>query len=225
LTLESEATTPGYTIYSNKLCKLSYDVLIRAYRHNGPGKSHTPSVQQAKALLKELDEWDNTLPAYFRSDGSLPSGQKKGVLLLQAYYMYTRCIVTRDYVVRKVEKRLSCFETKQYPQISEEASEALALAEDCLDSAYRSLQYISSAFELELLDDVMHMHIMYVFHATLVICADFLARSKDEPDSRIDSDRKATVCRILRLSKKRYLAPACESDQFSRECCTSQGTL
>ncbi|KAF2691618.1 hypothetical protein K458DRAFT_381464 [Lentithecium fluviatile CBS 122367] len=205
--LENESVFPEFTKHGYGICKLSYEVRIKAYRQHGSNQDQTPSIAQAKAILKELDDWYGALPAHLRSEGPLPNAQKKAVLVFQNYYLYTRSIITRDYLIQKVERRVSRLEPHQPSRTSEDfdSEEALALAEDCLDSACQSLRCLSAANELGFLSGVLRLDALYVHHATLIICA---ARSKDHLDSQKDMERKAAVGRVLGSTQQKYLAPA-----------------
>lgn len=82
-----------------------------------------------------------------------------------------------------------------------------ALSEDCIVSAVKSLQCLSIVAELGSMNGASWFDIFYVFHAVLLICADFLARPADQIDSTQDLQRKDLVRTILRSVGAIKLAP------------------
>lgn len=100
------------------------------------------------------------------------------MLLLHRYFYYTRCLVTRDYLIQKVERNICRFENKPVTS-SDDVGQIIALGEDCIASAYGSVKCMNRINELGYLNRVAWLDGLYIFHAVLVVCADFLVRPTD----------------------------------------------
>jgi hypothetical protein len=82
-----------------------------------------------------------------------------------------------------------------------------ALSEDCIVSAIKSLQCLNIVAEHGFINGASWLDVFYVFHAVLLVCADFLARPADRIDSTEDLQRKDLVRTILRSIGSIKLAP------------------
>ena len=125
------------------------------------------------------------------------------------YYFYIRCIVTRNYLIQKVERNIRSLENSENccPGDDPEHLQAAALSEDCIVSAFKSLQCLNIISDLGFLNGVSWLDVFFVFHAVLIVCADFLARPKEQVDSHEDIRRKDSVRTILRSTGAIKLAP------------------
>ena len=82
-----------------------------------------------------------------------------------------------------------------------------ALSKDCILSAIKSLQCLNIVAETGFINGASWFDVFYVFHAVLLVCADFLARPADHVDSTEDLQRKDLVRTILRSIGAIKLAP------------------
>jgi len=204
--LEQKIPSAEYMDCAYQMIKLSHTMRQRAYFDTRTGEERSPTVVIASTLLRECDEFIMTIPRNLSVD-HLPSAsdQKVRILLLHMYYFYTRCIITRDFLVAKVERNISYLENR-HPPPSEDWQTTLALAEDCVQSAHRSIQCMVDASNLNVIGGALDL--FYVFHMVLIASADFLARPKQQQDSAYDMDRKATVRSILdKIRGLKELAP------------------
>lgn len=111
------------------------------------------------------------------------------------YYFYTRCIVSRDFLIKKVESNIAYLEEKDVPA-SEELSRTVALSEDCVESAHQSLRCIVAGADMGIIG-YSWLDLFFVFHSVLIVCADFLARPKGYQDTAKDVERKEVVRAML----------------------------
>jgi proline utilization trans-activator len=149
------------------------------------------------SLLRECDDFHSTLPQHLLPEflPPPPPAQKAKVLLLHLYYYYTRCIVSRDFLIQKVERDISYLENK-LPPISEDWDTTFTLSEDCVESAYQSIRCIMAGL---VPGSIAYpwFDLFFVFHAVLIVCADFLARPRSQNDSPKDIERKKMVRAML----------------------------
>ena len=205
--LDDSLIALDYRIHGPELMKLSYQIMREAHPTT---LTQTPSVELTNKLLRQLDEWYSTVPVQCRVDSSFPKGGERPSLLVHLVYLYTRCVITRGFVVQKVEEDILRFEDKPSSESAQLVAVA-ALREDCLNSALETLQHLSETTELGQLQDHLCLRIFHLFHAVLIICVDFLARPRHQKDSPKDIERKIAVRESLRSTRPEYLPPTCTS--------------
>jgi proline utilization trans-activator len=186
--------------------RLSYRIRRRAYFVDGAPEDRTPPVHVARQLLQELEDWYSTIPNHLQISATMPPGHQRGALLVHIFYFYIRSLVTRDFLIQRVQNNICRLEGK-VPDSAGDQDQVLALGEDCIVSAAKSLQCLNMLADLKLLNGVAWLDVFYIFHAVLLVCADFLARPKSQPDSAADIQRKASVRTILQSTRVIKLAP------------------
>lgn len=80
--LESKEIPPDMFEKGLEVAKLSYQIRRRAYRFDEAIGNSMPPVSTAKTLLKELDEWQGSLPVHLGIDYPNSPKQRRAVLLL-----------------------------------------------------------------------------------------------------------------------------------------------
>ena len=131
------------SIFTESLCLqticMSYSIRQRAYFNKDRAEEHSPTLSNALALLHECDGFFATIPTHMSLKHSpIPTDQRARILLLHIYYYYTHCIVSRDFLVQKVDSDI-CYLENQTPPGSDDRRETLALSEDCVDSAHKGI--------------------------------------------------------------------------------------
>lgn len=192
-----------------ELCRMSYTIRQRAYFDKATAEERSPTTDVAEALLRECDNFFATIPPHLSLDlSSVPPEQRARILLLHIYYYHMRCIVTRDFLIQKVERFISHLEKKSYPY-SEDWGKILQLSEDCVDSAHKTVQCIMTISKLDLdLICYSFVDLFIVFQSILIVCADFLARPKEQHDAPKDTERKEMICAVLNhVQSIRKVAP------------------
>lgn len=179
-----------------RVIRMSYSIRQRAYFDAVTAQERSPTLVVAESLLRECDGFFATIPMHLSLDFSpaLPD-QRARILLLHIYYLYMRCIVTRDFLIQKVERNICALENKAPPP-SDDWMKSLQLSEDCVESAHKSIQCIMEGSNFGMLE-YSWLDLFFVFHSVLIVCADFLARPKGQTDTPKDTERKKMVRAML----------------------------
>lgn len=191
--LEQKSMSAEFMTYIFEITQMSYTIRQRAYFDSNNAEERSPSLAMAESLLRECNSWISTIPSHLSLDylPTIPPEQKARILLLHIYYYYTRCIVSRDFLVQKVERNIAFLENKQFEH-SEELQRTLVMSEDCVESAHQSIRCIMEGADLGMIG-YSWLDLFYIFHSILIVCADFLARPRNQQDSQKDSERKEMV--------------------------------
>jgi proline utilization trans-activator len=191
--LEQKSMSAEFMGAAFELHQMSYRLRQRAYFDARTAEERSPTIAVATTLLQECDEYLLRVPRHLSLElhTTVPSDQSARILLLYAYYYYTRCIVSRDFLIQKVERDISYLENK-LPSISEDWGTTLALSEDCVESAHQSIRCIMAGSELGMIGHSW-LDLFFVFHSVLIVCADFLARPKAQQETAKDIERKEMV--------------------------------
>lgn len=191
--LEQKSMSTELMTYTFEIIRMSYTIRQRAYFDSNTAAERTPSLATAESLLQECNSFFATIPPNLSLDNlpTLPPEQKAWILLLHIYYFYTRCIASRDFLIQKVEGNIAYLEEQPLPY-SEDLSRRLTLSEDCVESAHRSIQCIIEGAHLGIIG-YSWLDLFFVFHSILIVCADFLARPRNQQDSAKDVERKEMV--------------------------------
>jgi proline utilization trans-activator len=195
--LEQQSMSAELLDITFEIAQMSYRIRQRAYFDPTTAEERSPALPVAISLLRECDNFHSRIPRYLLPDlnSSAPPSQRINVLLLHVYYYYTRCIVSRDFLIQKVERDISYLENK-LPPISEDWDTTFALGEDCVESAYQSIRCIMAGQDFGLIS-YSHIDLFFVFHSVLIVCADFLARPGEQRVSHKDKERKEMVRAML----------------------------
>ena len=191
--LEQKSMSTEFMAYSLEFIRMSYTIRQRAYFESNTAEERTPSLAMAESLIRECNSFSAKLPVSLSLNylPTLPPEQKVRILLLHVYIFYTRCIVSRDFLIQKVERHIAFLEEKSLPY-PEDLSRMLVLSEDCVESAHQSLRCIMEGAPLGMIG-YSWLDLFFVFHSILIVCADFLARPKNQKDTVKDTERKEMV--------------------------------
>ncbi|KAL5117691.1 separin protein [Pleosporales sp. CAS-2024a] len=210
--LEQQGMPADYLAIPFELAQMSYRMRQRAYFDPVTAEERSPSLSIAIELLRECDQFMARAPQYFLPSFPLPSiaDQKTRVLLfhMTAFYYYIRCIITRDFLIQKVERDISYMENR-LPPMSENWETTFALSEDCVESAHQSICCIMTIRDSGFLGHpYANMDVFFVLHAVLIVCADFLARPKEQQTTPKDEQRRQTIRSLLdQIRGMKGLAP------------------
>ncbi|KAF2030332.1 hypothetical protein EK21DRAFT_65677 [Setomelanomma holmii] len=205
--IEQRNMSAEFMSYAFALVQMSYKIRQRAYFGSDTAEERSPTLAVATTLLCECDKFYATIPNHLSVDFSpVATEQRTRNLLLHVYYYYTRCIVSRDFLIHKVERNIAYLE-KQSPPFSEDWNTTLALSEDCVESAHQSLRCILAGSNTGMMI-YSWLDLFFIFHPVLIVCADFLARPRDLRDSSRDMERKEMVQAMLaHVSGMKKLSP------------------
>ncbi|KAH7406004.1 fungal-specific transcription factor domain-containing protein [Phaeosphaeria sp. MPI-PUGE-AT-0046c] len=207
--LDQQGVTAEFMDCAFELVQMSYRIRQRAYFDSNTGEERSPPLGLAVSLLREIEDFHSRLPGHLLTTTPLPlsPGQRVKNLLLHVYYYYSRCIITRDFLIQKVERGLSLMENK-LPPISEDWETTYILSEDCVESAHQSIRCMMAGLDLGSIG-YSWFDLFFVFHSVLIVCADFLARPQGQSDSPKDKERKDMVRAMLdRVNSLKKQAPA-----------------
>ncbi|KAH7402550.1 fungal-specific transcription factor domain-containing protein [Pyrenochaeta sp. MPI-SDFR-AT-0127] len=194
--LDQRSMSAEYMGFGFEVIRMSYSIRQRAYFDKVTARERTPTLDVAESLLRECGDFFTTIPAHLSlSYSPVPPDQRARILLLHIYYYYMRCIVSRDFLIQKVERNICYLENKPTP-FTEDWGRTLALSEDCVESAHQSIQCIMAGAHLGMIG-ISWLDLFFIFHSVLIVCADFLARPKEQPDSHKDAERKEMVRAML----------------------------
>lgn len=194
--LEQNTMSAEFMTTMFRLIRMSYSIRQRAYFDGVSAEERSPSLGVAERLLHECDAVFASIPTPLTlAFGPGPPDQRARILLLHIYYFYTRCIVSRGFLIQKVERNICYLESRAPPPI-EEWQRTLMMSEDCVDSAHQSLNCIMAGAHLGMMG-YSWLDLFFVFYSVLIVCADFLARPKQQFDSAKDAERKETVRAVL----------------------------
>ncbi|KAH9868564.1 hypothetical protein J1614_007636 [Plenodomus biglobosus] len=198
--LEQKTIAAAFMATKFKLIRMSYSIRQRAYFDRVSAEERSPSLGVAELLLHECDTFFASIPTPLTLDfGPVPHDQRARVLLLHFYYFYTRCIISRDFLIQKVQRNI-CYLESRPPPPAEDWQRTLLVSEDCVESAHQSLNCIMAGAHLDMIG-YSWLDLFFVFYSILIVCADFLARPKHQLDSAKDAERKDTVRAVLRYVK------------------------
>jgi proline utilization trans-activator len=206
--LEQNSMSAEFMKLALELHQMSYRIRQRAYFDARTAEERSPTIAVATALLRECDEYFSKIPRHLSVEFCSPDplDQRARVLLLHVYYYYTRCIVSRDFLIQKVESYIAYLENKT-PSTLQDWDTTLALSVDCVESAHQSIKCIMAGSDLGMIG-YSWLDLFFVFHSVLIVCADFLARPREQQDSSKDIERKEMVRAMLKhVRGMKKLAP------------------
>jgi proline utilization trans-activator len=206
LVLGQKTMSEEFMTYSNKVIKLFLRMRQEAYFDPVTAEERTPTIHFAESLLRECDTYLMGLPPAMSIRFPLDYGEDRATVLLHhIFYYYMRCIVSREFHIQKVGRDISSLENK-VPNTSDGWEKILALSEDCVESAHNSIQCTMAGAHLGMIG-YSWLNLFFVFHSILIVCADYLARPRDQHDSPKDIERKAMVNYMLKHIQGLKLAP------------------
>jgi hypothetical protein len=204
--LGQKTMSEEFMTYSHKIIKLSFRIRQKVYFDPITAEERTPTIDFAESLLRECDQYFGSIPPAMSIRFPLDYGESRATVLLHhIFYYYMRCIVSREFHIQKVGRDVSHLENKT-PDTSEDWTRILALSEDCVESAHNSIQCTVAGAHLDMIG-YSWLNLFFVFHSILIVCADFLARPRDQHDSHKDTERKAMVNLMLKQIQELKLAP------------------
>lgn len=190
--LEQKTMSADFMSIAFELIRTSYSVRQQAYFDETSRRERSPTVAAAESLLRNCDSFYTTIPPQLSINAPIiDDDQKARILLLHISYFYTRCMVSRDFLLQKIEMSICRLEGKPlvYP---EDWRKILNLSEDCVESAHKSLECMIAGLQHSIIG-YSWLDLFFVFHSVMIVCADFLARPSDQQESPKDVDRKNTV--------------------------------
>lgn len=158
----------------------------------------------ANGLLADLSSWRGRLPRHLHpSNRSLNSTQRRAVLLLHIWSDYLESIVTRSYILGRVNRNIPKGTEPNRPESQDDA--VTALADRCVKAARSSVTNLLELAEANQLEGSVYLDFYALQHATMIIGLHFLGRPPaSTPD---DAELKGAISALLSRVKGFNLAP------------------
>lgn len=209
LLLDGSLSVPlGYIEYSVRLTKLMSEVRRRIYTPSSSTK-HGDSVKIGVAIqfLMDLDSWHNSLPVHLQLDyPSHPPKHYRAVLLLHIHFRHTQALVTRPFLLRKVNVQLAR-RLGKHVRSQDLDKEELDLSHSCGTFSRKGAVLLHELLTTGLFDGIAWMDAYYVYHTVFVLALDFLARPWDDVETSEDAARKKAVRDITSALQTTKLCP------------------
>jgi proline utilization trans-activator len=207
--LDGSDVPPGYVDFSVRLTKISMEIKQKAYAPppNSTQFSDSANLSVTRQLLLDLESWYGSLPPYLSLEYLSPIPKyRRAVLLLHIQYYHLQALVTRPFLLRKVENRVACRLQKEIGRPDLDRNE-LAMSHACGENARQTLLLLQQLANNDALDGVARLDIYYFFHCVIILSVDFLARGHNHEDSLEAIARKTAVRNVFNAVQNKKLSP------------------
>jgi proline utilization trans-activator len=165
---------------------------------------------KARQMLQELQSWKSQLPEHLTPNWHfMIARHRRAVLMMHIYYFHFRSIVTRPFLVCRVNRDIDRqLQTGSNATLASVSSQIDSLSQDCRSSAKAALDHVHQLSIYGLLEGVAWMDFYYVYHAMMVMSLDLLGRLRDSsPDSAEEVAYKTRLSSMIDLCQRSRLAP------------------
>ncbi|KEF53889.1 uncharacterized protein A1O9_10291 [Exophiala aquamarina CBS 119918] len=212
--LDGSDYPPDYINHASKLMDLTSKV-----RHFATAASPNcfddlfliSMVDSLNIISKELKGWYTRLPRHLRPEWCFISPRHlRAVLLLHINYHYIASVLTRPYLLSKVEhdiKHQGMSESSSPPTVR---STVGSLAQECISSSMAIADMLQRLSSESLLEGLGWTDFFYLYHAMLALCLDFLGRprlSATEEWTVRDRAISANVSFMIEMCQTHQLGP------------------
>ncbi|KIW04654.1 uncharacterized protein PV09_04398 [Verruconis gallopava] len=202
--IESSICLPRLTAVTVELTRLAFRAKQQIYnasevRSPSDGDALTASAQ---LLLHELQLWHDRLPSHLRVGRSaVHIQQRRAVLLLNILYHHVRALVTRPFLISRVNKQIDMVEQQDAakPSLTSISNEAVRLADQCVTDAQAVIALGTCLYKEGILNGTSWLDVYYIYQSCFVMCLNFIPQLADIPESPEDQARKASVDELLTL--------------------------
>jgi hypothetical protein len=210
--IESSIGLPGLTAVTASLTRLAFRAKQQIYN---PSDVRSPSdgdalTSLAKVLLQDFKVWYDSLPAHLRvGRNAVHVQQRRAVLLLDILYHHARALVTRPFLISRVNKQIDMVEQKDASQAhpNSMSDDAVRLADQCVADAHAVVAQGSHLYKEGLLNGMGWLDVYYIYQSCFIISLNFIPQLADIPESPENQARKAAVDEILTALATLPLAP------------------
>ncbi|KAL1980078.1 hypothetical protein VTN96DRAFT_4667 [Rasamsonia emersonii] len=163
---------------------------------------------KAGHMLQELNAWKSRLPQHLTPNWHpMIPRHRRAVLMMHIYYHYLESIVTRPYLLCRVNRDIERQLQTGPPTLTAVSPKIDKLAQACRSSAKVALDHLHQLSMFGQLEGVAWMDFYYVYHAMMVLSLDFLGRPRDSADSAEDVAHKERLSTMVELARRSKLAP------------------
>lgn len=167
------------------------------------------SAVHVNQLLQELDAWRARLPPQLEP-GSLgiPEKHRRMVILLTAVYYHYKSVVTRPFLVCKVNRQVDRFlQGDKQPTLSPASPTTESMSRECQASAAAVLDYFLQLSSLGLLQGVAWTDFYYICHGILATSMGALGRQPKRPLDPEYEKAKSKISAIMKIAQTEKIAP------------------
>ncbi|RFU33619.1 hypothetical protein B7463_g2722, partial [Scytalidium lignicola] len=204
-----EFVPPDYMDFSIRMSRIQAEVTRQIYAvPSSPYESGDSSLTAlAYQYLQEVDTWEKELPPHLRLDNpNLSLKHQRAVMLLHIACLQTQLLITRPFILRKVSVQLAAFIGDNTRNTALDDDE-LSLSYSCGTYAKNCLELLNQLEARNIFNGTSWLDGYYVYHCTVILSIDFLARRRDQEDCIEDLNRKREVQSIYEALRSMSLAP------------------
>lgn len=212
--LDGNDYPPDYINHASKLMDLTSKV-----RHFATAASPNcfdepfliSMVDSLTIISKELKTWYTRLPRHLRPEWCFISPRHlRAVLLLHINYHYIASVLTRPYLLSKVDHDIKHPTMSDFSYPPPSRSTICNLAQECISSSMAIADMLQRLSSESLLEGLGWTDFFYVYHAMLALCLEFLGRPRlSATDEWTDRDRavSANVSFMIEMCQTHQLGP------------------
>ena len=209
--VESSIGLPGLTAVNVSLTRLAFRAKQLIYNASEVHKSDAADTVTANArqLLHDLKDWYDSLPPHLRvGRNAVHVQQARAVLLLDILYHHTRSLVTRPFLISRVNKQIDMVEQSSNPKTNQGtmSDEAVRLADQCVNDAHQVVRLGLRLIRENLFNGTSWLDVYYLYQSCFVVCVNFIPQLADIPESAEDIARKSSIDEIYSAMRSRPLA-------------------
>jgi hypothetical protein len=210
--IESSIGLPGLTAVTVSLTRLAFRAKQEIYNPSelrSPSDSAETVTSSARNLLHDLKVWYDSLPAHLRvTRNAVHIQQARAVLLLDIMYHHTRSLVTRPFLISRVNKQIDMVEQQNNsgPPQPTMSDEAVRLADQCVNDAHAVVVLGLRLLKEGIFNGTSWLDVYYLYQSCFVVCVNFIPQLADIPEPTEDTARKASVDEIYIAMRSRPLA-------------------
>ncbi|CRG86038.1 hypothetical protein PISL3812_03041 [Talaromyces islandicus] len=167
------------------------------------------SAVHVNQLLQELDAWKARLPPQLDPESpGIPEQHRRTVILLNAIYYHYKSVVTRPFLVCKVNHQVDCFlRGDKSPTLSPASSTTEMMSRECQNSATAVLDCFLRLSRLGLLEGVAWTDFYYICHSILATSMGALGRQSDVPLDAENEKIKSKISAFIEIAQTMKVAP------------------
>ncbi|KAH8810817.1 fungal-specific transcription factor domain-containing protein [Xylogone sp. PMI_703] len=207
--LDGNDVPPDYIHFYVQLTKISSEIKRKIY-HLPPcvnGVPESPAPDVVNRILLDLNRWYCNLPPYLGLEHLSPFPKhRRAILLLHIQHRHLQVLVTRPFLLRKIQLRVADkLAKKNRPLGLDRDEEALSCA--CGTYSKQIVHLLHQLTKYDFLDGVTWLDMYYFFHSVFILSVDFLARPNGQADTQEDIARKLAVRDIVDAVHNKKLCP------------------
>ena len=161
-------------------------------------------------IMQDLDAWFQRLPRHLSAEWSFSRPQHlRTVLLLHINYHYLVSVLTRPYLLCKVDHDIRMQAITSPSNLLHPIAEITKQAEQCITSSIAVADLLQRLSTESLLEGSCWIDFFYSYHAMLVLCLDFLGHPHRSPEDWTARDREISdsVSTLIEMRQIHQLSP------------------